>query len=42
MYKLKSLVLTVIGLLCCMSVSAHDFEVGDIYYKITSSSDKTV
>ena len=42
MRKIKSLVLAVIGLLCCMSVSAEDFEVDGIYYNITSSTDKTV
>ena len=39
---MKSLVLAVMGLLCCMSVSAEDFEVDGIYYNITSSTDKTV
>ena len=39
---MKSLVLAVMGLLCSMSVSAHDFEVGGIYYNITSQADKTV
>lgn len=39
---MKSLVLAVMGLLCCMSVSAYDFEVDGIYYNITSSTDKTV
>ena len=42
MYKLKSLVLAVIGLLFSVSVSAHDFEVDGIYYNITSYTDKTV
>ena len=42
MKKYKSLVLTVIGLLCSVSVSAEDFEVDGIYYDITSSKDKTV
>ena len=42
MKKFKSLVLAVIGLLCCVSVSAHDFEVDGIYYNITSSTDMTV
>ena len=42
MRKLKPLVLAVMGLLCCMSVSAHDFEVDGIYYNITSQADKTV
>lgn len=39
---MKSLVLAVIGLLCSMSVRAHDFEVDGIYYNITSADDKTV
>ncbi len=39
---MKSLLLAVMGLLCCMSVSAEDFEVGGIYYDITSSWYKTV
>ena len=42
MKKFKSLVLTVIGLLCSISVSAHDFEVDGIYYNIMSSTDMTV
>ncbi len=42
MRKIKSFVLAVIGLLCSMSVSAHDFEVDGIYYNITSSTDMTV
>ena len=42
MKKYKSLVLTVIGLLCSVSVNAHDFEVDGIYYNITSKSDMTV
>ena len=42
MYKLKSLVLAVIGLLCSISVSAEDFEVDGIYYNITSSADMMV
>ena len=42
MKKIKSLVLTVIGLLCSVSVSAEDFEVDGIYYNITSEVDKTV
>ena len=40
MRKMKSLVLAVMGLLCCMSVSAEDFAVDGIYYNITT--DKTV
>ena len=39
---MKSLVLAVMGLLCCMSVSAEDFEVDGIYYNITSQADNTV
>ena len=35
---MKSLVLAVMGLLCCMSVSAHDFEVDGIYYNITTDN----
>jgi hypothetical protein len=42
MKKFKSLVLSVIGLLCCVSVSAYDFEVDGIYYNITSSTDMAV
>ncbi len=42
MRKMKSLLLAVIGLLCSISVSAHDFEVEGIYYNITSETDKTV
>ena len=42
MKKFKSLVLAVMGLLCSMSVSAHDFVVDGIYYNITSQADKTV
>ena len=42
MKKFKSLVLAVIGLLCSMSVSAHDFEVDGIYYNVTSSTERTV
>ena len=42
MKKFKSIVLAVIGWLCCISVSAEDFVVDGIYYKITWSTDKTV
>ena len=42
MRKMKSLVLAVMGLLFCMSVSAHDFYVNGIFYNITSQADKTV
>ena len=34
--------LTVIGLLCSVSVSAYDFEVNGIYYNITSEAENTV
>ena len=33
---------TIATLLCSLSASAHDFEVGGIYYYITSSTDLTV
>lgn len=36
------LLFTTLLLLCAVSVSAHDFEVGGIYYNILSKSDKTV
>ena len=42
MKKYKSLLLAVIGLLCSISVSAHDLEVDGIYYNITSAEDKTI
>ena len=42
MRKMKSLVLAVMGLLCSMSVSAHDFEVDGIYYNITTDNTVTV
>ena len=42
MKKYKSLLLAVIGLLCSISVSAHDFEVDGIYYDIISAYDNTV
>ncbi len=42
MNKIKSLVLTAIGLLCSIGVSAHNFEVDGIYYNIISSTNKTV
>ena len=38
MRKMKSLVLAVMGLLCCMSVSAEDFAVDGIYYNITTDN----
>ena len=42
MQKLKPLLLTATLLLCSLAASAHDFEVGDIYYNITSATNKTV
>ena len=33
---------TIAALLCSLTASAHDFEVGGIYYNITSSADLTV
>ncbi len=42
MKKFNSLMLAVIGLLCSINASAHDFEVDGIYYNITSSTDKMV
>ena len=42
MNKIKSFVLAAIGWLCCISMSAEDFEVDGIYYNIISSTDKTV
>ena len=42
MRHVKYLFSTLILLLCCVSVSAHDFEVDGIYYNITSEEDLTV
>ena len=42
MQKLKHLLLTATLLLCSLAASAHDFEVGGIYYNITSNTDLTV
>ena len=42
MNKINFLLLSAIGWLCCMSVSAHNFMVDGIYYNIISSTDKTV
>lgn len=39
---MKNVRLTVVVLLCSISVSAHSFEVDGIYYKITSTTDNTV
>ena len=42
MKKFRTLLTSLIVLLCALTTSAHDFEVDGIYYKITSSSDLTV
>ncbi len=42
MRTFKIFLTLIVMLLCCLSVSAHDFEVDGIYYNITSSTDKTV
>ena len=42
MNQIKFLLFAVIGWLCSISVSAHDFEVDGIYYNIISSTDMTV
>ena len=42
MNNLKTLLTSLIVLLCTLTASAHDFEVDGIYYDITSSSDLTV
>ena len=42
MKKFKSLMLAVIGLLCSINASAHNFEVDGIYYNIISYEDRTV
>lgn len=42
MKKINFLLLSAIGWLCCMSVSAHDFEVDGIYYNVLSEEEKTV
>ena len=41
MKKLK-LFFTALLLLCCLTATAHDFEVSGIYYNISSSTNKTV
>lgn len=41
MKKLKTLT-ALIAMLCCCSISAHDFEEDGIYYRISSTEDKTV
>ena len=38
----KHILLTIAMLLCSLTASAYDFEVGGIYYNITSDTDLTV
>ena len=42
MKTIKTLLLTITALLCSLTATAHDFEVGGIYYNITSEEEKTV
>ena len=42
MKTIKTWQATIAVLLCSISASAHDFEVGGIYYNILSGEDKTV
>ena len=42
MKKIRTLLTSLIVLLCALTTSAHNFEVDGIYYNITSSSDLTV
>ena len=42
MKSFRTLLTSLIVLLCALTTSAHDFEVDGIYCKITSSSDLTV
>lgn len=42
MKTFKTFLTSIAMLLCCVSVSAHDFEVNGICYNITSSTTKTV
>ena len=42
MKKFRTLLTSLIVLLCALTTSAHNFEVDGIYYNITSSSDLTV
>ena len=42
MKTFKTTLLTIAMLLCCISASAHDFEVDGIYYNILSKTGKTV
>ena len=40
--KKLNLLFTALLLLCCITATAHDFEVGGIYYNITDATNKTV
>ena len=42
MKQTKLWLVTIVALLCSITASAHDFEVGGIYYNILSEEDKTV
>lgn len=42
MKTIKAWLTTIAVLLCGITASAHDFEMGGIYYRITSSTEKTV
>ena len=42
MKHLKTLLTTIVVLLCSVTMNAHDFEVDGIYYNITSATDLTV
>ena len=42
MRTIKTWLATIAVLLCCVTMSAHDFEVNGIYYKVTSETDLTV
>ena len=42
MKQTKLWLTTIVALLCSITASAHDFEVGGIYYKISSSTNLTV
>lgn len=42
MKHLKTLLITIVLLLCSVTMNAHDFEVDGIYYNITSATDLTV
>ena len=42
MKQTKLWLTTIVALLCSLTANAHDFEVGGIYYDITSSTDLAV